>query len=106
MAAICSSLKSLPVGKKNFGFIALEEEILKQPSIDCIMWVVVVTILKIYNERGQAEQANNKMKILKRKRTTRSRIELRSVFKELYGLRNRINETVLSGHGPNQVSNL
>ena len=41
---------------KSFGLIPLAEEISKQPSIDSVVWLLVVTLMKIYNEKEQAEQ--------------------------------------------------
>ena len=34
----------------------LTEEISKQPSIDSVMWILVIIVMKIYNEKEQAEQ--------------------------------------------------
>ena len=51
-----SCLKSLSEDKvKNFGLIPLAEEISKQPSIDSVLWLLIVTLVKIYNEKEQAE---------------------------------------------------
>lgn len=41
---------------KSFGLIPLAEEISKQPSIDSAVWLLVLTLMKIYNEKEQAEQ--------------------------------------------------
>ena len=41
---------------KNFGLNLLVEKISKQPSIDSVVWLLVVTLMKIYNEEEQAEQ--------------------------------------------------
>ena len=58
MAVFCLFLKSLPEAKlKSFGTILLAEETLKQPSIDYVMWLLMVTLMKIYKAKGKAEQA-------------------------------------------------
>lgn len=41
---------------KSFGLISLTKETSEQPSIDSVMWLLVVTLMKIYNEKEQAEQ--------------------------------------------------
>ena len=48
VAAFCPCPKSLPEAKvKSFGLILLAEEISKQPSIDSVMWLLVLTLMKI-----------------------------------------------------------
>ena len=55
VAAFCPCLKSLPEAKvKSFGLIPLAEKISKQPRIVFVMWLLVVTLVKIYNEKEQA----------------------------------------------------
>lgn len=57
VAAFCPCLKGLPKAKvKSFELIPLAEEISKQPSIDSAVWLLVLTLMKIYNEKEQAEQ--------------------------------------------------
>ena len=34
----------------------MAEKISKQPSIDSVVWLLVLTLMKIYNEKEQAEQ--------------------------------------------------
>ena len=41
---------------KRFELIPLAEEISKEPSIDIVVWVLVLTLIKVYNEKEQAEQ--------------------------------------------------
>ena len=41
---------------KSFGLIPLAEEISKQPSVDSVVGLLVVTLMKISNEKEQAEQ--------------------------------------------------
>ena len=43
---------------KRFGLIPLAEEISKQPSIDSVMWLLELILIKIYNDKDQAEQGN------------------------------------------------
>lgn len=40
---------------KRFGLIALAEEMSKQPSIESVVWLLVLILMKIYNEREHAE---------------------------------------------------
>ena len=64
--------KNLPEAKvKSFGLIPLEEEISKQPGIDSVIWLLVITLMEIYNEKKKAVQG----KIFRRKRTSESRME-------------------------------
>ena len=60
----CIWPKSLPEAKvKSLELIPLEEDILKQSSIDAVMWLLVLTLMKIYSEKKQAEQGNIKCTI-------------------------------------------
>lgn len=43
---------------KSFGLMALEEEISRQSSINCVLQLLVVTV-HIYNEKEQAKQRKN-----------------------------------------------
>ena len=53
VAAFCLCLKSLPEAKvKRFGLIPLAKKILKQPSVLSVVWLLIVTLLRIYNEQG------------------------------------------------------
>ena len=50
-------LNSLPEAKvKSLGLIPLAEEISKQSSIAFVMWLLVVTLKKIYNGKKQVEE--------------------------------------------------
>ena len=40
----------------------MAEEISKQPSIDSVAWLFVLTLMKIYNEKEQAEKARKNTK--------------------------------------------
>ena len=56
LAVSCPCPKKLLEAKvKDFGLILLGEEISKQPKIDSVTWLLVVTLMKIYNEKEQAE---------------------------------------------------
>jgi hypothetical protein len=35
---------------KSFGLMALTVEISRQPSVDCVAWSLVATLMQIYNE--------------------------------------------------------
>ena len=49
--------KNLPEAKlKNYELTALAEEISRQPSDDCIGWLLVAILMQIYNEKGQNKQ--------------------------------------------------
>lgn len=41
---------------RSFGLIPLAEEISKQASVNCLMWLLVGKIMQIYNEKEKAEQ--------------------------------------------------
>ena len=77
---------------RSIGLILLAEEISEQPSIDSVMWLLVVTLMKIYHEKEQAEQE----KYFRRKGVQESGMELRPLFKETNRLRNGIKGVVTS----------
>ena len=74
VAAFCSCLKTLPEAKvKRFELILLAEEISEQPSIEySFVWLLVVILMKIYNEE---EQENVKFE---EKRSTRKQNGVKS----------------------------
>ena len=41
---------------KSFGLMVLAKEVSRQASIDSALWLLVVTLMQIYNEEEQAEQ--------------------------------------------------
>ena len=52
VAAFCPCLMSLSKAKgKSFRLISLPDEISKQPSLDYVFWIFVVTLMKNYNEK-------------------------------------------------------
>lgn len=66
VADICPCLKSLHDAEmKNSELILLGEEILKQSNMDSVMWILVLSLMKICNERSKL----NKEKYLRSKRT-------------------------------------
>lgn len=57
MWLLCTLSKNLPEAKlKSYGQIPLSEDISKQPSIDCVMWLLMPSLMQIYNEKEQVEQ--------------------------------------------------
>ena len=68
VAAFCPCPKNLPEAKvKSFELNPLAE-VSKQPSIDSsIVWLLVLTLRKIYNEKEQTKQG----KVFEEKRSTR-----------------------------------
>ena len=84
VAAFCPCSKSLLEAKvKSFILIPQTEEISEQPSIDFIVWLLAVTLMKIIMKRSRMSRVNSKMKILKRKGAPGSGTELNPVFKEI-----------------------
>ena len=55
---------------KSFGLMSLAEEISRQSSINCVMWLPVKTLVQIYNEKEEAGQNKCKMYSLRRKKKT------------------------------------
>ena len=98
--------KNLPEAKlKSFGLVVLSEEISNQPRI--VMWLLVFTLMKICNEKEQAEKG--KMYNSRRKGALGSRMMANPVFKEINRLRkilmlNGIKAVVTSGQDPIQLS--
>ena len=41
---------------KSFWLMALAEEISRQPSDDSVLWLLVLTLMEIYDEKEQDEQ--------------------------------------------------
>ena len=73
----------------------MAEEISKQPSIDSVVWLLVLTLMKIYNEKEQAEKIKVQNAEIK-KRGTRKQNRAKSCVKEINSLRNRIKGVVTS----------
>ena len=62
--------------------MALEEEMSRQSSIDCVVWLLVVTV-QIYNAKEQAKQRKSTECSLRRKGVPGSVVELSPVLKEI-----------------------
>ena len=64
MTTFCPCLKNLSENKvKSFGNIPLaKKNIPNQPSIDTVMCLLVVNIMKIYSEKKHVEQGNKYIK--------------------------------------------
>ena len=56
VAAFWPCLKSLPEANVKFWINFVTEEISKQSNIDTVVWLLVVTLMKVDNEKEQAEQ--------------------------------------------------
>lgn len=41
---------------KNFGFMELTEDISRHPSIDYVLWLLVITLIQIDNKKEEAGQ--------------------------------------------------
>lgn len=57
--------------------MVLEEEILRQPTVYCIVRLLIVTLMQIYYEKEQAEQ-EKKSKKIEEKKNTKKYIEAKS----------------------------
>ena len=90
-------LKNLPEAKvKRFRLILLAKEISRQPSLDSVVWLLLVTLTQIYNKKEQGELEKYKMYNLRRKGAPGSGMELSPVFKEINISRNGIKGVVTS----------
>lgn len=57
MDVFIPGLKKLPeVKMKNFGFMELTEDISRHPSIDYVLWLLVITLIQIDNKKEEAGQ--------------------------------------------------
>ena len=50
---------------KSSELIVIAGEILKQPSLYCVVWLLVFTLMKSYKEKEQAEQGKMQKRIVK-----------------------------------------
>lgn len=57
VVGFCPCLKNLPEAK--LFWILSWAEIPKQPSIDCVLWLLVITPVQIYSEEEQAGKKAN-----------------------------------------------
>ena len=57
VAVFCLCLNILPEVKLQiFGLTAFAGEISKQPSVDCVLWLLMAVPIEIYNKNEQAKQ--------------------------------------------------
>jgi hypothetical protein len=70
VALLWPCLKSLPKAIVE-SFNSVDRRILKQPSIDFVVWLLVLTCMQIFNEKEQAEQEKIENVNLEEKRGTR-----------------------------------
>lgn len=57
IACFCLHTKNFPEAKlKSYGLISLAEEVQRQPDIDSVVWLLVMTLMQICNKKGQPEQ--------------------------------------------------
>lgn len=61
VTVFCPGPKSLPEAKLNsYGLAAFAEEISKQPCVDYVVKLVVVSVIYIYNKKGASSARKNK----------------------------------------------
>lgn len=53
-----------------FVSVSLAEEISRNPDVDSIMWLLLIFLMQVYNEKEQAEQEKIQNVQLKEKRST------------------------------------
>lgn len=57
VAAFCPSPKYMTDAKlKSCGLSVLAEEITRQPNIDCLVWLLMTTLIEIYNEKELSKE--------------------------------------------------
>jgi hypothetical protein len=83
--------------KKSYELTAFTKDISKQPSIDCVAWLLMPSNIKIFNEKEQAKQGKNKIYSLKRKKAPGKRLKKSLMLNEIKGV-------VTSGQDPAQLS--
>ena len=65
---------------KSYGQIALAEDISKQTSTDCVMWLLVASLMQICNQKEQAEQGKIQNIQLEEKRSTRKCKQIKKIL--------------------------
>lgn len=84
VAAICFCLKSLPEANlKSLGLISLLKGIPEQPSIDSVVWLLLLSQKKICVEKEKGVQGSCKEYNLRRERAPGSGIEINPVFEKI-----------------------
>lgn len=97
--------KNLPKDKR-FGLVALTKKTARQLSIDCVVCLLVVTLMQIYNEKEQAGQGEVQNVQFEKKREctgAKSSAPGDKMFKESLVV-NRIKEVVTLRKGPTQIN--
>ena len=56
MAALCSCPINLPEAKLKSFILIWSAEISRQPSIHCVLWLLVVSVMQMYNEKQTKKQ--------------------------------------------------
>lgn len=76
VAAFCPCLKNMPEAKlEGFVLISVAEEFLRQPYIDCVMWLLVVTLIQIYKKKRSQAKRNKSMHFEKSKNYKKCNVE-------------------------------
>lgn len=97
MAAFCPCPKNLLRAKfKSYGLNSWVGQISRQPNINSIMWLLIITLIHVYSEKEHVGQKEILMYSLKR---TRARLML----KEFYQIYFWGKERMPSGHNPSQL---
>ena len=103
MAAFCPCPKSLSKAKVRRVLDKFHwQRISKQPSSDSVVWLLVFTLTKIYNEMIKLRKRENIQ--IGENRRIRTWKGLNSVFKKINRLRNGVKGVVTSGQDPTQLS--
>ena len=83
VAALCHCPKSAKGKLKSFGIDGIRRGDLRHPSIDPVVWLLMVSLMQIYNEKEKAEEGKIKMNRLRRKGVPGNVMKLSPVFKEI-----------------------
>ena len=67
---------------KSCGLMALVEKISSQPNIDYVMWLLVITLMKIYNEKIKQDKKDKQKEKFEEKIIPGNVLEPSPVFKE------------------------
>ena len=62
-----SKINLLEAKLKSYRLAALTEDSSEQPSIDCVMWFIVASLMQMYNEKEKLSKDKYKMYSLRRK---------------------------------------
>lgn len=60
---------------EGFVLISVAEEFLRQPYIDCVMWLLVVTLIQIYKKKRSQAKRNKSMHFEKSKNYKKCNVE-------------------------------